>query len=221
MRSIATLRSPLWSPRLPITQPARAGLGGTNGSAEDQSTPCDTRGRFESPQRRSQFCDFAGRLARKTNGASSHVVARTANGASSDVVLGGLSPSSISDAMTSPPCCRTRTAARMWYLEPSCILLVACMTVEWPLTWACSKSTVRFTGSWAVLRPLVAAGRRPRAVCGSCSLCCSPRQRRTRQVLTCGISFAQRSRIGRISYSLAGGRRTVMRATPRSRLRFH
>src|SRR6516164_5660673 len=134
MRSKAAVRSLLWSPRLPITQPARAGLGGTNGSAEDQSTPHGTRGRFESPQRRSQFGDFTGRLARKTNGASSHVVARTANGASSDVVLGGLSPSSISDAMTSPPCCRTRTAARMWYLEPSCVLLVACMTVEWPLS---------------------------------------------------------------------------------------
>ena len=39
--------------------------------------------------------DFRGRLARKTNGASSHVVARTANGASSDVVLGELSPSTI------------------------------------------------------------------------------------------------------------------------------
>jgi len=74
---------------------ARAGLGGTNGSAEDQSTPRGTRGRFESPQRRNQFGDFTGRLARKTNGASSHVAARTANGASSDVVLGELSPSSI------------------------------------------------------------------------------------------------------------------------------
>jgi hypothetical protein len=28
--------------------------------------------------------------------------------------------------MTRPPGCRTRTAARMWYLEPSCMLLVAC-----------------------------------------------------------------------------------------------
>src|SRR6516165_10259574 len=117
MRSIATVRSLLWSPRLPllwsprlpllrsprlpllrsprlpITQPARAGLGGRNGSAEDQSTPRGTRGRFESPQRRSQFGDFTGRLARKTNCASLHVVARTANGASSDVVLGELSPS--------------------------------------------------------------------------------------------------------------------------------
>jgi hypothetical protein len=91
MRSIATVRSPLWSPRLPITQPARAGLGGTNGSAADQSTPRRTRGRFESPQRRCQFGDFTGRLARKTNFASSHVVARTANGASSDVVFGELS----------------------------------------------------------------------------------------------------------------------------------
>src|SRR5215472_12091136 len=81
MRSIATLRSLLWSPRLPITQPARAGLGGTNGSAQDQSPPRGTRRRFESPQRRSEFGDFTGRLARKTNGASSHVVARTANGA--------------------------------------------------------------------------------------------------------------------------------------------
>src|SRR5262249_34247032 len=95
VRSIATLRSLLRSPRLPITQPARAGLGGTNGSAEDQSTPRGTRGRCESLQRRSQFGDFTGRLARRTNGASSHVVARTANGASSDVVLGELSPSSI------------------------------------------------------------------------------------------------------------------------------
>src|SRR5215469_30257 len=95
MRSIATLRSLLWSPRLPITQPARAGLGGTNGSAQDQGTPRGTRRRFESPQRRSEFGDFTGRLARKTNGASSHVVARTANGASSDVVLGELSPYSI------------------------------------------------------------------------------------------------------------------------------
>src|SRR5262249_14496026 len=94
MRSIATVRSLLWSPRLPITQPARAGLGRTNGSAEDQSTPCGTRGRFGSPQRRSEIGDFSGRLARKTNGASSHVVAQTANGASSDVVLGELSPSS-------------------------------------------------------------------------------------------------------------------------------
>src|SRR5215472_950449 len=95
MRSLATVRSFLWSPRLPIRQPAPAGLGGTNGSAEDQSTPRGTRGRIESPQRRSQFGDFNGRLARKTNGASSHVVARTANGASSGVVLGELSPSSI------------------------------------------------------------------------------------------------------------------------------
>src|SRR5215472_197892 len=95
MRSIATLRSLLWSPRLPITQIARTRLGGTNGSAEDQSTPRGTCGRFESPERRSEFGDFTGRLARKTNGASSHVVARTANGASSDVVLGELSPSSI------------------------------------------------------------------------------------------------------------------------------
>src|SRR5215469_16106656 len=94
MRSIATVRSLLWSPRLPITQPARAGLGRTNGSAEDQSTPRGTRGRFGSPQRRSEIGDFSGRLARKTNGASSHVVAQTANGASSDVVLGELSPSS-------------------------------------------------------------------------------------------------------------------------------
>src|SRR5215472_10145280 len=93
MRSIATVRSFLWSPRLLIAQPARAGLGGTNGSAEDQTTPPGTRGWFESPQRRSEFGDFTGRLARKTNGASSHVVARTANGASSDVVLGELSPS--------------------------------------------------------------------------------------------------------------------------------
>src|SRR5262249_50928871 len=96
MRSIATLRSLPWSPRLPITQPARAGLGGTNGSARDQSTSRGTRGRFESPQRRNEFGDFTGRLARKTNGASSHAVARTANGASSDVVLGELSPSYIS-----------------------------------------------------------------------------------------------------------------------------
>src|SRR5262252_2698398 len=95
MRSIATVRSLLRSLRLPITQPARAGLGGTNGSTEDQSTPRGTRGRFESPQRRSQFGEFTGRLARKTNGASAHVVARTANGASSDVVVGELSPSSI------------------------------------------------------------------------------------------------------------------------------
>ena len=35
--------------------------------------------------------------------------------------------------MTRLPGCGTRTAARMWYLEPSCMLLVACMTVEWPL----------------------------------------------------------------------------------------
>src|SRR5215468_5033678 len=97
MRSIATLRSLLWLPRLPITQPTRAGLGGTNDSAEDQSTPRGTRGRFGSPQRGSQFGDFTGRLARKTNGASSHVVARTANGASSDVVLGELSPSGRDD----------------------------------------------------------------------------------------------------------------------------
>src|SRR5215470_1617038 len=97
MRSIAILRSPLWPPRLLITQPERARRGGTNGSAEaeDQSTPRGTCGRFESPQRRSEFGDFTGRLARKTNGASSHVVARTENGASSDVVLGELSPSSI------------------------------------------------------------------------------------------------------------------------------
>src|SRR5262249_17980331 len=95
MRSIATVRPLPSSPRLPITQPARAGLGGTNGSAEDQSTPRGTRVRFESPQRKSEFGDFTGRHARKTNGASSHVVARTANGASSDVVLGALSPSSI------------------------------------------------------------------------------------------------------------------------------
>src|SRR5215469_14518066 len=94
MRSIATLRPLLRPPRLPITQPARAGLGGTNGSAQDQSTPRGTRRRFESPQRRSEFGNFTGRLARKTNGASSHVVARTANGAFSDVVLGELSPSS-------------------------------------------------------------------------------------------------------------------------------
>src|SRR5262244_1422704 len=113
MQSIATLRSLLWSPRL--TQPARAGLGGTNGSTEDQSTPRGTRGRFESPQRRSEFGDFTGRLARKTNGASSHVVARTANGASSDVVLGELSPSSIKRRDDEAPGCRTRTAARMWY----------------------------------------------------------------------------------------------------------
>src|SRR6516164_4117696 len=125
MRSIATLRSPLWSPGLPITQPARAGLVGTNSSAEDQSTPCDTRGRFESPQRRSEFGDFAGRLARKTNGASSHVVARTANGASSDVALGELSPFSPTRRDDEAPGCRSRTVARMWYLEPSCILLVA------------------------------------------------------------------------------------------------
>src|SRR5438874_5559194 len=39
------------------------------------------------------------------------------------------------------------------------------------------------------------------------------------QPFTCGISFAQRSRIGRISSLLAGGRRTVMRVTPKSRLR--
>jgi hypothetical protein len=32
------------------------------------------------------------------------------------------------DAMTRPSGCRTRTAARMWYLEPSCMLLIACMT---------------------------------------------------------------------------------------------
>src|SRR5215510_10384716 len=95
MRSIATMRSLLWSPRLPITLPTRAGLGGTNGSAEKKSTPRGTRGRFGSPQRKSEFGDFTGRFARKTNGASSHVVARTANGASSDVVLGELSLSSI------------------------------------------------------------------------------------------------------------------------------
>src|SRR6516165_8161642 len=95
MRSIGTLRPLLWSPRLPITQPARAGLGGTNGSAQDHTTPRGTRRRFESPQRRSEFGDFTGRLARKTNGVSSHVVAPTANGASSGVVLGELSPSSI------------------------------------------------------------------------------------------------------------------------------
>src|SRR5215469_8964039 len=94
MRSITTLRSLLWSPRLPITQPARAGLGGTNGSAEDQSTPRGTRRRFESQRRRNDYGDFTGRLARKTNGVSSHVVAQTANGASSGVVLGELSPSS-------------------------------------------------------------------------------------------------------------------------------
>jgi hypothetical protein len=41
------------------------------------------------------------------------------------------------------------------------------------------------------------------------------------QFLTCGISLAQLSRIGRISPSLPGGRRTVMRVTPRSRLRFN
>src|SRR5215470_2012792 len=103
MRSIATVRSLPWSPRLPITQPARAGLGGTNGSAEDQSTPRGTRGRFESPQRRSQFGDFNGRHARKTSGASSHVVARTANGASSDVVLGERSPSSITSGDEEAP----------------------------------------------------------------------------------------------------------------------
>ena len=40
-------------------------------------------------------------------------------------------------------------------------------------------------------------------------------------ILTCGISFAQRSRIGRISPSLAAGRRTAMRVMPRSRLRFN
>src|SRR5262249_33519918 len=95
MRSIATLRSLLWSPRLPIPRPARAGLGGTNGPAEDQNTPRGTPGRFASPQRRSELSDLTGRLTRKTNGASSHVVARTANGASLDVVLGELSPSSI------------------------------------------------------------------------------------------------------------------------------
>src|SRR5271165_4283367 len=38
--------------------------------------------------------------------------------------------------------------------------------------------------------------------------------------LSCGISLAQRSRIGRISSALAGGRRTFIRATPRSRYRF-
>src|SRR6516164_5563880 len=128
MRSIATVRSLLWFPRLPITQPVRAGLGGTNGSAENQSTACGTRGRFESPQRRSEFGDFTGRLARKTNGASSHVVARTANGASSDVVLGELSPFSPTRRDDEAPGCRSRTVARMWYLEPSCILLLACMT---------------------------------------------------------------------------------------------
>ena len=49
---------------------------------------------------------------------ASHVVARTANGASSDVVLGELSPSGRDDEA---PWLRdgTRTAARMWYLEPS------------------------------------------------------------------------------------------------------
>src|SRR5215475_11641363 len=47
------------------------------------------------------------------------------------------------------------------------------------------------------------------------------RHRRTlAQFLTCGIRFAQRSRIGKISSFLAGGRRTVMRVTPRSRLCF-
>ena len=33
-----------------------------------------------------------------------------------------------SGSMTRSPGCRTRTAARMWYLEPSCMLLIACMT---------------------------------------------------------------------------------------------
>src|SRR5262249_59972968 len=119
MRSIATVRSLLWSPRRPITQPTRAGFGGTNGSAEDQSTPRGTRGRFGSPQRRSEFGDFTGKLARKTNGASSHVVAQTANGASSDVVLGELSPSSITGRDDEAPGCRTRTERGWWYLEPS------------------------------------------------------------------------------------------------------
>src|SRR6516162_9102117 len=110
MRSIATVRSLLWSPRLPITQPARGGLGGTNRSAEDQSTPRGARGRFESPQRRGQFGDFNGRLARKTNGASSHVVARTANDAFSDVVLGEPSPSSITPRDEEAP----------WLQDPDC-----------------------------------------------------------------------------------------------------
>src|SRR6516225_11159520 len=94
MRPIATVRSLLWRARMPIRRPARARLGGTNGSAEDQNTPGGTRGRFESPQRRADFGDLTGRLARTTNGASWHVVAPTANGASSHVVLGELSPSS-------------------------------------------------------------------------------------------------------------------------------
>src|SRR5262249_30641875 len=93
MRPIATVRFLLWRARPPIKRPARATLGGTNRGAEDQSTPDGTRGRVEPLQRRSDFGDFTGRLARTTNGASSHVVARTANGASSHVVLGELSPS--------------------------------------------------------------------------------------------------------------------------------
>src|SRR5215468_5378943 len=95
----------------------------------------------------------------------------------------------------------------MWYLEPSCILLVACMTVEWPLTWACSKSRVRFTGSWAVLRPLVAAGRRPRAVCGSCSLCYSSPQLRTCQVFDLWDQFRPAVE-DRQDFVLLGGRQT-------------
>jgi hypothetical protein len=35
--------------------------------------------------------------------------------------------------MTRSPVCRTQTSARVWYLERSCMLLVACTTVEWCL----------------------------------------------------------------------------------------
>jgi len=50
--------------------------------------------------------------------------------------------------MTRLPGCGTWTAARMWYLEPSCMLLVACMTVEWPLSALCHLCPVmpRSTG---------------------------------------------------------------------------
>jgi hypothetical protein len=27
----------------------------------------------------------------------------------------------------------------MWYLEPSCMLRVACMTIEWPLSALCGR----------------------------------------------------------------------------------
>ena len=61
------------------------------------------------------------------------------------------------DAMTSPPGCGTRTAARMWYLEPSCMLLVACMTVEWPLS-ACAVKRRRFPVGARPTRRLAPAG---------------------------------------------------------------